>query len=125
MDKKNLEGLSGGILLIGLGIIFLTHIGFWPWILIVVGLAGLPASLAMKRGWYGWQGTFWMAGLALLFWSGYFWPGILILVGVSALVGALSREGEGSPFGKQEAQQQDEPGQDDPFATDAPDSESD
>ena len=123
MNKRNLEGLSGGIFLIGLGIIFLTGIGFWPWILAVIGLAGLPASLGIKKGWYGWQGCFWMVGLAILFWSGHFWPGILILVGISALLGALGREGEGSPFGEREAQDQAEPGQQEPFAFDESDSE--
>ncbi len=124
MNKKNLEGLSGGILLIGLGIIFLTDIGFWPWILVVVGLAGLPASVAMKRGWYGWQGFFWMAGLALLFWSGRFWPGILILVGLSALFGALTREGLAGPSAARAEQGQAEPSQQEPFGVDESDAES-
>jgi len=104
-DKKYYETLSGGIFLVGLGILFLVPgLGFWPWILVVIGLAGLPASLANNRGWIGWQGFLWMAGLALLFWSGYFWPGILILLGVSTLIGALTRESEGSPFASQSQQ---------------------
>ena len=99
MNKKSCETLSGGIFLIGLGILFLVPgIGFWPWILVVIGLSGLPASLANQKGWLGWQGFFWMTGLAILFWSGHFWPGILILIGVSMLFGALTRESAGSPF---------------------------
>lgn len=97
--KKYYEALSGGIFLIGLGILFLVPgLSFWPWILVVIGLAGLPASLANKRGWLGWQGFFWLVGLAILFASGHFWPGILILIGISVLFGALTRESEGSPF---------------------------
>ena len=108
--KKYYETLSGGIFLVGLGILFLVPgLGFWPWILVVIGLAGLPASLANNRGWIGWQGFLWMAGLALLFWSGYFWPGILILIGVSTLIGALTREGQGSPFASQPQQAEDTP----------------
>jgi len=98
MNAKTYQGLSGGIFLIGLCFLFLTHIGFWPWILVVIGLSSLPASLAMKKGWYGWQGTLWMIGLAILFWSGHFWPGILILVGLSALGAPLTRDTSGSPF---------------------------
>ena len=97
-QKKTYESISGGIFLIGLGILFLTDLGFWPWILVVIGLSGLPASLAQNRGWYGWQGFLWMLGLAILFASGFFWPGILILIGLSMLVGAVTRGHESSPF---------------------------
>jgi len=92
-QKQAYEGASAGILLIGLGVLFLTGLGVWPWILLVVGLAGLPASLANHRGWYGWQGFFWMAGLAVLFATGQMWPGILILVGLSTLFGVLVKPG--------------------------------
>ncbi len=122
-DKKYYEALSGGIFLIGLGILFLVPgLSFWPWILVVVGLAGLPASLANKRGWLGWQGFFWLAGLAILFASGHFWPGILILIGVSMLVGALTRESEGSPFATQRAGSKEEASsEEEPFGTDKSD----
>ncbi len=86
------KGFSGAILLIGLGVLFLVDgIPFWPWILVVLGLAGLPESIAQKGLWAGMQGVVWMAGLAVLFATGKFWPGILILIGVSTLVGALVR----------------------------------
>lgn len=97
--QKAYAGLSGGIFLIGLGILLLVPgVGIWPWILAVIGLASLPASLATKRGWYGWQGFFWLVGLAILFAYGLFWPGILILAGISVLMGGLTRGAEGSPF---------------------------
>jgi hypothetical protein len=31
------------------------------------------------------QGAFWLIGLAILFWKGWWWPGILVLVAVSGL----------------------------------------
>jgi len=103
MGTRRYSALSGGIFLIGLGILFLVpQIDFWPWILVVLGVAGLPASLARKKGWYGWQGFFWLTGLAILFWSGFLWPGILILAGVSILLGALTRGSEGSPWQSEE-----------------------
>ena len=99
MDDKALKGVSGGIFLIGLGLLFLIpQIGFWPWILAVIGAASLPAALAENRGWAGWQGFFWMIGLAVLFHTGLWWPGALILIGVSSLLAALTREQSGSPF---------------------------
>lgn len=121
MNKKTYEGISGGIMLIGIGLLFLTGIGFWPWILLVIGLAGLPASLAQERGWYGWQGLFWLVGLAILFATDLIWPGILILIGVSMLFGAVTREGGGSPFATkslQAPQTSTEEGQ--PFSADKP-----
>ncbi|MBM3187248.1 MAG: hypothetical protein FJZ90_00820 [Chloroflexi bacterium] len=98
-SKRSYEALGGGIFLIGLGLLFLVPgIGFWPWILVVIGAAGLPAALANEQGWAGWQGFVWLVGLAVLFASGLFWPGILILAGLSILLGALTRESAGSPF---------------------------
>jgi hypothetical protein len=54
--------------------------------------------LAAKRGWYGWQGFFWLVGLAVIFSTGMFWPLILILAGLNILLGAVTRESSGSPF---------------------------
>lgn len=91
MKDNRYTGLSAGIFMIGLGLIFLIPgLGVWPWILAVIGLAVLPAGLASKRGWLAWQGAFWMIGLTLLFWTDFFWPGILILIGLSVLLEALS-----------------------------------
>lgn len=90
-SKSTLEGMSGGIILIGLGVLFLWDaVPFWPWILLVVGLASLPGSIANEGLWAGMQGFVWMAGLAFLFAGPIpFWPGILILAGVSMMVGAM------------------------------------
>ena len=98
MNTKTYSGLSAGIFLIGLGVLFLSGIGMWPWILAVIGLASLPASMAAKQGWYGWQGSVWLIGLAILFATGHLFPGVLILAGISALGSALTRDAEGSPF---------------------------
>ncbi len=89
--KSALEGMSGGILLIGIGVLFLWDaIPFWPWILVVIGLSGLPGSIANEGLWAGMQGFVWMAGIALLFAGPIpFWPGILIVIGISTMAGAL------------------------------------
>ncbi|NLG28270.1 MAG: hypothetical protein GX557_10190 [Chloroflexi bacterium] len=101
MGSKAYGGLSAGIFMIGLGVLFLSGVGVWPWILVVIGLASLPASMAAKQGWYGWQGSVWLIGLAILFATGQLFPGVLILVGISAIGSALTRDAEGSPFADQ------------------------
>ena len=90
-QKSALEGASGGIFLIGLGILFLTKVDFFPWILVVMGLTSLPGSVAQKGFWAGIQGFIWLAGLAVLFATDTLWPGILILAGLSILAGAIVR----------------------------------
>ena len=91
-SKSKLEGASGGIFLIGLGVLFLIdEIPFFPWILLVFGLAGLPGSIANKGLWAGLQGLIWMGGLAVLFAIDLIWPGILILIGLSMVAGAIER----------------------------------
>ena len=89
--KSKLEGASGGIILVGIGLIFLLNIDFFPAILIVIGLASLPGSLANKGFWAGIQGAVWLIGLAILFATDKLWPGILILIGLSMIGGALVR----------------------------------
>ena len=83
--------LSGGLLLIGIGLIFLLRMPFFPTILAVLGLSSILAGLATGRGWHGLQGGIWLVGLFFLFHFDVFLPGILILIGVSALIGALTR----------------------------------
>lgn len=89
--KSKLEGASGGIILIGIGVIFLMEIPIFPWILVVIGLASLPGSLAQKGLWAGLQGAVWLIGLAILFATNKIWPGILILIGLSIIAGSVAR----------------------------------
>lgn len=83
--------LSGGILLIGIGMIFLLKLDFFPAILAVLGLSTIVAGLATGRGWYGIQGGVWLIGLFFLFQFDILFPGILILIGISGLIAALTR----------------------------------
>ena len=66
------DSLGVGIFLVGLGVLFLLpgRVGFFPWILVVIALAGLPSALSGSRGWPAWQGLFWLIGLAVLFATG-------------------------------------------------------
>jgi hypothetical protein len=91
-SRSSLYGtLSGGLLLIGIGVILLLRLPFFPAVLAVLGLSSILAGLATGRGWHGLQGGLWLVGLFFLFYYDLFWPGILILLGISALVGVLTR----------------------------------
>lgn len=91
-SRSSLYGaLSGGLLLIGIGVILLLKRPFFPSILAVLGLSSILAGLASGRGWYGIQGGIWLVGLFVIFQFDILIPGILILAGVSGLVGALTR----------------------------------
>jgi hypothetical protein len=85
------SALSGGILLIGIGVIFLLRLDFFPALLAVLGLSTILAGLATGRGWYGIQGGIWLIGLYFLFQFEILFPGILILIGISSLIAALTR----------------------------------
>lgn len=77
--------------MIGLGVLFLVDgIGFWPWILVLIGITSLPSTFGRGDFSSGLQTLAWMCGLALLFSQpGLFFPGILILIGASIVIGAL------------------------------------
>jgi len=102
MDSRSkLYGtLSGGLLLIGVGLIFLFKMDLFPAILAVLGLSSILAGLATGRGWEGLQGGLWLIGLFFLFQFDIFWPGILIVLGVSALIGAFTRTAFKRPEGE-------------------------
>ncbi len=92
MRKENTtSALSGGIMLIGILVLLLVDaISFWPWILVVLALASLPAGLQRAGGW-GALPALWIIVLAAIIEAGWFWPGILILVGVVVVIGAFNR----------------------------------
>jgi len=83
--------LSGGLFLIGIGLISLLKMPFAPTILASIGLSSIPAGLAAGRAWNAIQSGRWLVALLLFLYFNILWPGILILLGVSALVGALTR----------------------------------
>lgn len=89
----NWDGMTGGIWLIGLAVLFLTG-RWWPGILVLVGLSALFSGLAHAKSSAerlgALQGAAWMLGLAVIAAFGWWWPGILVLVGISAVLGAIT-----------------------------------
>jgi hypothetical protein len=90
-EKDTMGTVSAGIMLVGIGVIFLAGIDIFPWILALIGLASLPGSVAKDGLWAGLQSAVWLIGLAVLFAIDKIWPGILILIGLSILAGAIKR----------------------------------
>ncbi|MCD4686927.1 MAG: hypothetical protein K8S97_13435 [Anaerolineae bacterium] len=88
--SKMLHGMGGGLFMIGLGVMFLLNIPFWPWILALIGITSVPSSIAEDGLWAGLQTLVWMGGLAIIFATGQ-WALILILIGLSTMLGAMVR----------------------------------
>ena len=91
VTSKRADQVSGGVFIIGLGLMFLGTIPWWPGILLVIGASSLARGLAEGQRWYSVQGALWMIGLGLLFWGGFSLPLLLILIGVSMLAGVVFR----------------------------------
>ncbi len=88
--KKTTSSLTGGLLLIGMAILFLVkEVAFFPWILAVIGVAILPSTI-LKKGWqHSLTGSTWLIGLAICFYFNVIWPGVLILVGLTLIFEGL------------------------------------
>lgn len=90
-QKNTLDTMTGGIILIGIGLIFLLELDFFPTILFVLGLAIMPSAIAREGTCSGLQGSLWLIGIGTLFALDIFWPGILILIGLSVILGAFAK----------------------------------
>lgn len=89
--SSRLENAGGAIVLIGIGLIFLLDINFWPWILFVVAVPALLGGIAKDGLWAGLQGALWLVGIGVIALLDIWWPGILILIGISMLVGTIEK----------------------------------
>jgi hypothetical protein len=81
--------------MIGIGLIFLLHLDFFPWILAVAGASSFPKVFARRGMLGGLQSMLWLFGIAILAWTDAWFPGILILIGLSSLLKAVSFEPRG------------------------------
>ena len=90
-SSRKADQVSGGVFIIGLGLLFLGTLPWWPGILLVIGASSLARGLAEGQRWASMQGAVWMIGLGLLFWGGFSFPLLLILIGVSMLAGMVFR----------------------------------
>lgn len=92
--------LTGGIWLIGLGLLFATG-WWWPGIMFVIGVASIAQGLAEGRGWSAFQGGLWCIAIGV--WALYHFNLALFFValGVSMILLTLVRRpglGKPKPF---------------------------
>jgi hypothetical protein len=101
MSKDRSDQIFGGVMLIGIAILFLTN-WFWPGILYVVGAAIIIKSVAEGKNWADNKGALVVLAVALIFtfdrlvdvFSGNFLPILLIALGLYMLFGN-NRRGSG------------------------------
>jgi uncharacterized membrane protein len=87
LSKNRADQIAGGVLLIGLGLLFTDVIDFWPGILFVIGATNIARGMAEGRPWYNVSGGVWLIGLGIVFLFDFNWAVILILIGLSMLFG--------------------------------------
>lgn len=84
--------MGGPIFLVGLGLLFLLKLPFFPAILVVIGLSLFVSEAARGNVVVGLRNTIWLFGLAVLFTIPRLWmPGIFVLIGLHALLGGICR----------------------------------
>ncbi|QPC82742.1 hypothetical protein G4Y79_24170 [Phototrophicus methaneseepsis] len=98
-NKQNADQISGGVFLIGLAMLFLTH-WWWPGIMFVVGATIIARTIAEGQPWTSATGAFWVIGIGVVFgvpglidgidW-GTIWPIALIVIGLFMLFGGNLR----------------------------------
>jgi hypothetical protein len=91
LTSKRADQISGGVFIIGLGLMFLGTLPWWPGILLVIGASSLARGLAEGQRWASMQGAVWMIGLGILFTVGFNIGLFLILIGASMLAGMIFR----------------------------------
>jgi ribosomal protein L40E len=87
LRKRDADKISGAILLIGMGVLFLSKLPFWPLILFVVGLSVFVGSAVRGRVGEALAGGLFFFGLAVLFRLPHLLvPGMIALVGITTLL---------------------------------------
>jgi hypothetical protein len=83
---------GGPVFLIGLGLLFLLKLPFFPAILVVAGLASFASAAGHGRALAGFKSAFWLFGFALLFTIPRLWvPTMIVLIGLNVLFDVACR----------------------------------
>ncbi len=93
--RKNDQNLSTewivpAAIMVGVGLIYVLQLSFWPWILCAIGTGTLakgmlnPEKLGEKL-----QGAVWIYGIFVMALTNFWWPGMLFLVAISVVMKAL------------------------------------
>lgn len=69
---------------------FVFKIGFFPWILLIIGIAIFLISLFSGRFFSGLTALLWFGGLCFAFYYNQIIPGLIIIIGTSIILGAIN-----------------------------------
>ena len=84
---SRIKYMSGVVFMIGIGLILLLKIPFWPAILVVCGLSSFLSAAGRGRVGGGLSSALWLFGLAFLFTTPrLFVPGLITLIGLSMIL---------------------------------------
>ncbi len=90
--NRNADSVSGGIFLIGLGLLFWFN-WFWPGIFLLIGVVGLVHESMKGKLWNGLASLLVLGGLAAIFSFNWSWslvlPVALIGLGLLGILNAL------------------------------------
>lgn len=86
MRNTDAGKISGGIFLIGIGLVAWLNF-WWPGMLFVIGAAALARGFIDGGREKDLSGGLFFIGLGLIAWTNFWWPGMLILIGLSMLFG--------------------------------------
>lgn len=88
--KKSFDSYSTGIILIGLGVLFLFRsVKIFPWILLIISICYIPGMFIREKLKKSLENFLWFAGLFAIFYYKVIFPGILILIGLQILLSAI------------------------------------
>ena len=98
-SKERADQISGGVFMIGLALLFITHF-WWPGIMFVIGATIIARTMAEGKDWTQATPAFWVIGIGVVFgvpglfgginW-GSIWPIALIAIGLFMLFGGNMR----------------------------------
>ncbi len=119
-EGKQAEQVTAGVILVGVGILFLTN-SFFPGIFLVVALALVARSLAEGKSWFDNRGALILVALWALFsfgnvfsWFNFnWWPLLLIARGAYMLFGDRLRSGGAAPPRRSDTTYSEKPKNDD------------
>jgi hypothetical protein len=90
--RRRWQHVGGPVFLIGLGMLFLLKLPFFPAILVVAGLSMFVSAAARGSITDGFRHAFWLFGLALLFTIPRLWvPIMVVLIGLNVLFDVMCR----------------------------------
>lgn len=82
--------ITGGVWMIGLGILFFTHM-WWPGIMFLVGVSAIVQGLVEGRGWYAFQSGVWAFAVGVWALLHFDIAVLFVAIGASMIVMALVR----------------------------------